>query len=175
MRSITNKFVFPNRAQELFTSLRQILDFVSENLPFNVDAAAINFKLKVIITELLNNAVKHAGIAETVIHIHVDHQKIKIEKADFGNAFNPNGLFEKSTGQKAQLSQDALHCIYAIIEGENFARFVCEEIDYYRVLDVNNLSEHFVLLIITKSADESTYQYDPSSGLNTFTVHLKLL
>jgi two-component sensor histidine kinase len=175
MRPITNKFAFPNRAQELFTSLRQILDFVSENLPFNVDAAAINFKLKVIITELLNNAVKHAGTAETVIHIHIDHEKIKIEKTDLGNPFNPNGLFEKFTGQKAQLSQDALHCIYAIIESENFVRFICEEIDNGQLLDINNLSEHFGLLIITKSADEFTYQFDPSSGLNTFTVHLKLL
>jgi anti-sigma regulatory factor (Ser/Thr protein kinase) len=175
MQSITNKFVFPNQAHQLFTSLRQILDFVSENLPFNIDAAAVNFKLKVVITELLNNAVKHAGNSETAIHVHIDHENIKIEKTDFGNPFNPNGLFKKATGQKAQLSQDALHRIYAVIESENFARFICEEIDNEELLDVNNLSEHFGLLIITKSADEFTYKYDPSSGLNTFIVHLKLL
>ena len=174
---VTNKFIFPNEAQALFSSLRHILDFVNSNLPFNVDAADLNFKLKVIITELLNNAVKHVGNTETIIHICIDDENIRIDKTDFGNPFAPGkhgSLLDKPVGSKVQLNSDPLHNIYASIENEMVVKFVCEENNNGQLPDINNLTEHFGLLIITKSADEFTYQYDRSSGLNTFKVSLKL-
>ncbi|MDB5111757.1 MAG: hypothetical protein JWR67_2871 [Mucilaginibacter sp.] len=173
---ITGKFIFSNKADALVTSLKQILDFASANLPLYANAAIINFKLKAIITELLSNAVKHAGNPETAIYILIEDGHINIEKTDSGNQFNPKKLdllCGKSVGTKVQLSKDPLHCVYAIIEPGMFVRFVCEENEENQIPDINDLTEHFGILIITKSADEFTYQYDQSSGLNTFRASVK--
>jgi two-component sensor histidine kinase len=175
--TISNTFIFSNSSQSLVTSLRQILDFISGNLPRHTDAANINFKVKVIIAELLNNALKHAGNTKTSFHIFIDNKNIRIEKADFGNRFNPGTLTTLTAdnkGLKVQLSSDALHRLYAFIETETQIRFFCEENENSNMPDINAINEHFGLLIITKSADDFTYQYDQTSGLNTFTVCLKL-
>lgn len=174
--AVENRFDLPNTTQSLIASLKQILEFINSHLPPHALADNINFKAKIIVTELLTNALKHSGKSETSIQIQIDDENISIEKTDGGNPFNPNNLtslLNNFKGHKAQLSGDAVHSIYALVESENQVRFICEENSGDNP-DVNDIMEHFGLLIITKSADEFTYHYDHSSMVNTFNVRLKL-
>jgi anti-sigma regulatory factor (Ser/Thr protein kinase) len=174
---VTKTFKISNSTQSQFTSLRWILDFINSNLPRNCDAAEINFKLKSIITELLNNAIKHPGNVETALHILIDNEHIKIDKTDQGKRFNPNNLIpipNEKSGYSVQLSSDALNSVYAYIETEEFIKFYSEDNNSTNPFDINEIDEHFGLLIISKSADEFTYHHDKQSGLNTFSINLKL-
>ncbi len=174
--AVVNRFELPNTTQSLVASLRHILDFINSNLPRHADAASINFKTKIIVTELLTNGLKHSGEPQTCISITVDNDFVFIEKTDSGNPFNPNnhpGLLNNAAGHKAILSFDGMHCIYALVEGGSTIRFICEETGNDTPA-VNGLMEHFGLLIITKSADEFKYHYDDAASVNTFTVKLNL-
>jgi two-component sensor histidine kinase len=174
---LSHTFKFPNSAQSLVSSLRHILDFISGNLPRNADGAKVNFKLKVIVTELLNNALKHAESAETRIHVLIGEKTIRIEKTDYGNRFDPENLItakNNTPGSRVMLTTDSLNNLYAIIEKDTYVKFYCEENAAAVTPDVNDINEHFGLLIITRSSDEFTYRYDITSGLNTFGVNLAL-
>lgn len=173
--TITNKFTFPGAAQSLVASQQQILDFINSNLPGHANAANIGFKVKMILAELLNNALKHVGNAATTIHVFIDDENIKIEKSDYGNRFNPDGLISNNPpGVRVILCKDPLHYLYALIERPTLIRFFCEENNDSNAFDVNDIIEHFGLLIITKSSDEFSYRHDQASGLNTFAIQLKL-
>lgn len=174
--SITHEFALQNTAQSLITSLKEILLFIDGHLPGYAAKETINFKSQFIITELLTNAIKHAGDTEIAFRVFISDECITIEKHDNGNPFSPKShplLLNNNAGFKGQISKDAIHTIYAIVESKNVVRFVCEENDY-TTSDLNAIGEHFGLLIITKSAESFTYRYDKELKLNTFKVELKL-
>jgi anti-sigma regulatory factor (Ser/Thr protein kinase) len=165
------KFVLSEN-QSLITSINQIFDFVQSSLPRYAISKSIDFKARFIITELLTNAIKHAGKTETCLKISIDCEYIRIEKTDFGNPFKLPLTLNGSAESRVRLSGDSFHSMYAIAEG-SVVRFICEEYVQTDNPGINEIMEHFGLLIITKSADEFTYQYDNFSGLNTFIVLLK--
>jgi two-component sensor histidine kinase len=174
---IFNQFLLPNSRLAMPASLREIIDFINRYLPAGTAAEDIDFKVEIIVTELLTNALKHVKNAETLIRIYIDDNTLTIEKTDFGTPFNPNNFIEILThpaGYKALLTKDDLNAMYAIVESDNMVRFVCEESDDSQSLNLDDVMEHFGLLIITKSAEEFTYHFDSASGLNTFNVRLKL-
>lgn len=171
-----NTFIVPNTSQSLVGTMRHILDFVSTNLPQQVAAENIYFKLKVITTELLSNALKHVTDAESAIQVYIDHEQVVIQKTDHGTPFKPiNGTFSANApaGHIIPISSDAMHRVYAVVENGSTVRFACDEHNTNKPIDINEVSEHFGLLIITKTADQFTYAYDAASGLNTFNVSLK--
>ena len=172
-----NTFELPDATQSVQTSLRQILDFINKHLPQQTEASKIGFRAKFIVTELLTNALKHAGHTETSMRVTIDEKNITIKKMDYGKRFNPNNLaslLNRSPGFKVQLSSDVIHSIYAVVEKGCQVRFAYEENLTNAPLDISEIMEHFGMLIIIKAADEFTYQYDQSSGQNTFDVVLKL-
>jgi len=176
-RSASSEFVFSTVANSSIISLKEILDFVNNNLPDNIAKVPVNFKVKVIVSELLNNAIKHAGDAETTFHIFIDDETIGIQKTDYGRRFNPNNLLSMpgtSPGTRIKISEDVIHKVYAIIENQSMIRFTCVEDTTVSFPDVLDIMEHFGLLIITKSADKFTYEYDYVTGLNKFSVILRL-
>ena len=174
---VTNRFIFPGSSQSLVTALRQILDFIVVNLPYINNAANANFKIKAVVTELLNNAIKHNGKTDTIFDVFVDENNVLIEKIDEGPRFDPNGIFSSSNEAvkgPIKLSSDLLHHLYAVATTDSLLKFFCEEIPAEAVVDVNSVGEHFGLLIITKSADEFLYYYHAPTGTNKFSVSINL-
>jgi anti-sigma regulatory factor (Ser/Thr protein kinase) len=147
----SKQFLLPNTRQSIKPSVQEVLDFVINSLPAGINAEGISFKIEVIIIELLTNGIKHAGTIETFLDVTIN-----------------------DVGHRELLTKDGLHSMYAVVESDTQIRFVCEEENGDEVLDVTNLMEHFGLLIITKSSDTFTYEYDVDTGLNTFSVIIDL-
>lgn len=175
---LSKKFELSVANEPLTKSLKQVLGFIGSLLPVYPEIEQILFKSKIVVTELLTNAIKHSGPSETMLRVVFNNtSEVTIEKTDFGNRFNPGNKISrlKTTGENiVQLSKDSMHSIYAVKEENNFIKFVCEDRSDDNTPNVNAIEEHFGLLIITKAADEFTYHYDEQSGLNTFTTVLKL-
>ena len=176
-QAIEKKFLLADRTDSFIPSLKQMVEFIDLNLPHNDKNDGIKFKIKIILTELINNALKHVKNAESTIHILINNENIDIKKTDYGNRFNINGLkviINTPPGYKVQITSDALHSVYAMFENEFNFTFICEEKISGGVADYNDLMEHFGLLIISKSADKFTYDYNKLTGLNTFNVKILL-
>ena len=165
-------FTFINVSTALTPSLKQVLGYIEENLGDMAYEHDIYFKAKSIVTELLTNGFKHAG-AETVnISVDIDPDHITIIKTDYGIPFKPvtNGTI---TGTKTRLTFDIMHHLYAVTEPDNQVRFIVEEVPIEN-MDVNNIGEHFGLLIITKCSEEFVYHFNMDTKLNSFTAKVRL-
>jgi anti-sigma regulatory factor (Ser/Thr protein kinase) len=171
---VVQQFSFQNARLSVMTSLREIIEFINGNLSRCGGRHNRHFDIEMVIIELLTNAIKHTGDTEISVNISISNEHLTIEKSDYGNPFNPNGFLSRltNTGSKVQISRDDLYSIYALIETDNQARFICEENN--TALSFTDIIEHFGLLIITRSAEEFTYRYNPATGLNTFRVIMHL-
>ena len=174
---IFRQFFLPNTRESMVESLREIRGFISEFLPANVVERDIIFKVEMVVTELLTNALKHVKDSESHMRIYIDNQWLSIEKTDFGTQFNPNNfadIFNHPVGYKILHSFDELHSVYAVLENDNRVRFTCKPKIHRQEIDPTSVDEHFGMIIISKSAEEFTYNYDSDSGLNRFNVRIKL-
>jgi hypothetical protein len=175
MAPVSKQFLLPNTRQSIKSSVQELLDFIVNRLPEQAGKDSISFKIEVILIELLTNGIKHAGTKETLLDITVDENVINIDKKDFGNHYQPGNitsLLIHDPGHRELLSKDGLHSMYAIVESDTRIQFVCEEVNDAEALDVNDLMEHFGLLIITKASNNFTYEYNIDMGLNTFSVQI---
>jgi hypothetical protein len=170
-------FEFDNKADKLVASLQYMLDHISGNLPARADAEDIMFRCKVIITELLTNGIKHAGNGSTWFDIETYVDSLMICKTDYGqplyliNAKVP-ASGNDADGNKKLISADFLNVLYAIWESENHIRFASEELSFDDELPVEQVMEHFGILIITRSSNEFTYTYQKDTHANIFSVKL---
>ena len=171
-------FEFDNSADKLVSSLQYMLDNIAGGIPLHADPDDILFRCKAIITELLTNAIKHAGQSSTRFDIESDGAKLTICKTDTGM---PMYLIDgRSNGAGTQIpadnkhliSADPLSSLFAIWESENHIRFASEEGSLDDFLAVEQLAEHFGILIITNSSDEFTYTYDKKTRENIFRVRI---
>ena len=175
--SAEQKFLVPDAPGRLTACLKEILIFVRQQINNNTLSESLIFRTKIIVTELLNNAIKHAVDTETYIKVCINNEQICIVKSDFGAPFSINAIldfFSQPPGFKVQISKDGLHDLYMVIENQNKIKFICEDNILNDDIDYNNLLEHYGLLIMAKTADEFTYNYNPYSGLNSFNVLINL-
>jgi hypothetical protein len=172
------EFQFDNSAGKLVSSLEHMLGQITGHIPSQADKEDILFRCKVIITELLTNAIKHAGKGGTRFDIEMDAQKLIICKTDTGmplylvNTRNNNTTKDGAELNKRLISADFLNSLYAIWENENHIRFASEEGSLDDFLPVEQVMEHFGILIITRSSDEFTYTYDKAARSNVFRVRI---
>jgi len=174
---IFNQFSVPNTKEAMVSSLQQIRSFISEFLPAHAVSEDLNYNVEIVITELLTNALKHVKDSETNIRIYLDDNYLTIEKADFGTQFNPDNfadIFKQTPGYKILLTYDELHSVYAELEMNNTVRFTCETKKNRNRIDINNIGEHFGMIIISRAAEAFTYHFDSASGLNRFNVKMRL-
>jgi len=177
MQSATDKLVFEfgNSADKLISSLEHMLGHISSCIPVGADTESIMFKCKVIITELLTNAIKHAGNSKTLFNIDSNATRLAISKTDYGmplyliNTRN-NSAADNTKINKRLISADPLTSLYANWERENHIRFSSEEGSLDDFLSVEQVMEHFGILIITNSSDEFTYTYHKDTRSNVFHV-----
>jgi anti-sigma regulatory factor (Ser/Thr protein kinase) len=166
------QFEFLNSNATTISVLRQILDYIKTVLPANTEADTLLFKTKVIITELLTNALKHSGSNSTLIDIKVTKKILTITKTDQGN---PLSLIDKTnlTRDRITVTSDALHTLHARSTAKDQVQFLFEENNLDNITVIDNIVEHFGLLIITKAADIFVYTYDHHARSNTFIVTLE--
>jgi hypothetical protein len=167
---LTKMFEFNNRPQDITGFTRHFLDDLTTMLMQYHHEGDLLFKVKTIVTELLNNAVKHSGAQQTTFEVNLDSSTLTIVKKDAGKHFELP-LQAKSESNRIVVSHDAMHLLYAVVENEDVIRFFWED-TLADNLDINQLNEHMGLLIITKAANEFTYQYQ--NPVNLFTVKLSL-
>lgn len=168
----SKKFEFLKSSHHLGSDIQQILGFITDELPSTAPMHELLFKAKVIVTELLTNSLKHAGVNSTIIDVKINEYDLSILKIDFGN---PLSLIQKNypVNTKIPISNDILHTLYAILDSGKNINFFCDEINMDDVLAVENIVEHFGLLIITKAADKFIYYYNEQTKENLFEVTLK--
>lgn len=172
-------FEFDNSADKLVSSLQYMLDDIAGGIPPQADAEDIMFRCKAVITELLTNAIKHAGKGSTRFNVDSDGEMLTICKTDTGmplyliNTRN-NAAADSAVENKRLISADPLSSLYANWESENHIRFSSEEGSLDDFLSVEEVAEHFGILIITNSSDEFTYTYDRNTRENIFRVTIKL-
>ncbi len=179
MQNCTDKleFEFDNRADKLVSSLEYMLGRITGCMPVHADAEDILFRCKVIITELLTNAIKHAGNSKTVFNIETSETRLVISKTDCGmplyliNTRN-NSAADDGHASKRLISADPLASLYANWESENHIRFTSEEGSLDDFLSVEQVAEHFGILIITRSSDEFIYTYNKENKSNIFLVKI---
>ncbi|GAA4316018.1 hypothetical protein GCM10023149_12850 [Mucilaginibacter gynuensis] len=165
-------FVFLNARPALTSSLRQALDHIKSILPGYPDLEEIQFKAKSIITELLTNGFKHAGTETVHIIVSVEDDTLIIKRTEYGNPF-PLPWLNEPLNTKKCISYDVMHFLYAVNEPGNRVRFLVED-SAEDEPDINDITEHFGLLIITKCADEFIYHFDEATKENHFIVKVNL-
>jgi anti-sigma regulatory factor (Ser/Thr protein kinase) len=168
------EFEFDNKAGELVSSLEDMLGYIKGCLPAHAETEDVLFKCKVIITELLTNAIKHPGKGKTQFNIELNETALAITKTDYGlplyliNTRN-NSAKAIAEANKRLISADPLTSLYANWESENHIRFSSEE-GSSGDFSVEQVMEHFGILIITRSSDEFTYIYHKNTRANVFRV-----
>jgi len=167
------EFIFVNDRTALTASVKQVLEYIEQQLTGLEYKHDIYFKTKSVVTELLTNAAKHAGTDTLNIYIDIDEDYLTIKKKECGMPFTLV-KYNAMPGTKKRLTYDIMHSLYAINEPNNTIRFMVEESPDDN-LDINEVAEHFGLLIVTKCAEEFIYHYDEGTKLNTFTVKVRML
>lgn len=166
----SREFVFLNAKAALTSSVKQIVEHAQQCLQGPDCFNDVFFKIKSVATELLSNACKHAGSETVHLSVDIDDRFVSIKKTDQGKPFTvvAHGQLR---GEKKLLAYDVMHNLYAVNGIDNIIQFVVEESDT-ETPDINDIGEHFGLLIITKCAEEFLYHYNEHTGQNTFTVKI---
>lgn len=167
-RTPTVAFEFDNKVEKLVTALEYMLGHIATYIHRQVDKEDIMFRCKVIITELLTNAIKHAGKTTTLFNIEASNGGLAIVKTDKGEPLYLVDTKPRTGENKLLVSSDTLNSLYAIWENDDRIRFESGDGIEDDPLSVEQMMEHFGMLIITRSSDEFTYTYDKKSRLNTF-------
>lgn len=172
------KFILPNTPYFISGSLTGVLDYIESCLTEHPACEALVAKAKWIIIELLTNAAKHSGMNEIAIEITIDEGQLTIEKTDDGN---PLRLPVQDTNAQLvwplkkipvgtiNIHEDPMHVLYGQIdEHGSVTFFVSVKNEKANEFPIENIAEHFGLLIITKSADCFIYRYDEKTRTNSF-------
>ncbi|WP_158827174.1 hypothetical protein [Mucilaginibacter lacusdianchii] len=173
MKNIISKqqFNFDNRTSSLTPLTQQVVNYLTGLLTPQQAASGILFKAKFIVTELLTNALKHSAVSNASLDIIITDTHLEIIKTDTGQPLPLINQTDLPVDVKTAISQDFMHRLYAMPLSNGAISFFCEETSF-DTPDINQINEHFGLLIITKTADEFMYWYD--EPVNVFCAKLVL-
>lgn len=154
-------------------------NFISDFSPLANDFKRIA-KFKLVIMELLTNAMKHCKIT-SFLELHYTHNELIIRKIDGGSRFTfkdydtdehyhfPLINFTKPTTIQALLGNN--YQLSVTVKSEHLIEFLePAEIDY---LNISEIPENFGLMIIKQCSDEFHYYYNPEKEENVFEVLLR--
>ncbi|SDS88684.1 hypothetical protein SAMN05216490_2019 [Mucilaginibacter mallensis] len=166
------RFDFLNNDETITPVLKQILEYIKSALPAKVNADNTLFKAKIIITELLTNALKHSHSKNTIIDVKITNKILTITKTNYSD---PLALIAKTNASRhtVAITKDMLHTLYAKFTAKDQLQFIYEENNIDDTSSINDIIEHFGLLIITKAADIFVYTYDHHLRSNTFVVTIE--
>lgn len=169
----------PQQVNSYKLLIEQCCDFISDIKHFSEDFSKTS-KFKLVIMELLTNAMKHCN-AISYLEIHILQNQLVIRKVDCGRKFSfldndskENYQFPIATFKEPVLINALLGNNYKLsllIKSENHIEFLePPEIDY---LSFQEIPENFGLMIIKKCADVFQYYYDEKTFSNIFEVIFK--
>lgn len=151
-------------------------DFVSDLDQLSKDFKRLS-KFKLVIMELLTNAMKHSK-AVSFLELGIKESQLIVKKIDLGSKFSFSDLatgspcnfplvdFEYPTQVTALLGNN--YTLDIMVKDENRIEFLePPEIDY---LSLQEIPENFGLMVIRQCASSFHYHYNHPQGKNTFEV-----
>jgi anti-sigma regulatory factor (Ser/Thr protein kinase) len=169
-------FVFNNKADGLYTLVTDVIEYLQQHAEISESTQA---KLKMILVELLTNALKHANQSNTILKVELAGDRIIIQKTDTGNGMaihNGDDLLEwplpgiHHAGNIITIYNDSNTLLKAKLQDNCNLQFFVEETEEADPIDINSLAEHFGLMIITRSCDVFMYNFDINTCTNNFIV-----
>lgn len=174
------KFVFGNTAEQLYPLVMEILGFIKSEV--NIDEPTEQ-KARMVLIELLTNAIKHGGTTESMLEVIATEDKIIIKKTDIGEtlALQCDGLLYKwplpgnhQGGHSLTIYGDDTYTLKAQLANGCRVRFFIQEITKPAANALYNLPEHFGLMIITRACLAFEYEFDIATCTNNFTATLEV-
>lgn len=154
-------------------------NFVSDFKPLASDFNRLS-KFKLVIMELLTNAVKHTNQI-AFLELETKENELLIKKTDSGKTFKfsdaesancytfPLSGFDKPKFLTAVLGNN--YKMDILIKNDNLIEFLeIPEVDY---LSIQEVPENFGLMVIRKCVSTFHYHYNHPAGKNTFELVLK--
>jgi len=174
----SNKEEIPGILNECLEHIRQ----KTQSAPPNEGTLS---KIKWVVTEMLTNAIKHSGEEHCMLAVKVSDNRLILEKEDQGK---PLSLTEQYTGKSTewpisdlseplefQIYHNGIDSLIVRADDPNRAGFFIEQLEDTAMPDlIQDTSEHFGLMIMAKSADAFSYEYDQDSHTNRFTCVFQL-
>jgi anti-sigma regulatory factor (Ser/Thr protein kinase) len=170
----TKTFLFNNHADGLYPLVTDMIAYVHQ---YAQVSEAITARLKMIMVELLTNAIKHANQSTTAIKVELTGNKVSIQKKDPGNGLAilcGENLLEwplpgvHHAGKIITIYNNGDTALKAKLKDNCNLQFFIEETENVHPVDINTLAEHFGLMIITRACDTFTYHFDVDSCTNNF-------
>jgi anti-sigma regulatory factor (Ser/Thr protein kinase) len=174
----TKDFVFNNQAAGLYPLVTDIIAYIQKHAQVNEGTQA---KLKMILVELLTNALKHTSQSIAIIKVELTEGSIVIQKTDTGNGLAiqcDNNLLEwplpgvHHAGTIITIYNNSNAVLKAKLQDNCNLQFFIEETSETDPIDINSLAEHFGLMIITRAANTFTYCFDIDNCSNNFFISL---
>ncbi len=176
-KTISRKYTYHLNAPLLaFTD--QVTDELRMLAAGAISAEAV-FNLRHILAELIGNVRKHAQETVAQFEIALAPGYLLIQRIDEGKPFELPGYGEPPYAdhihQKVvSIYSDSLSRVSAKVLDEHTLLFAAEDLNVTRDDEKACLLEHFGLLLISKSAENFWYKFDPESGTNRFFVQLSI-
>jgi hypothetical protein len=176
----TARFAFGNKAEQLYPLTMEILGHIKSEVAIDESTTQ---KARMVLIELLTNAIKHGGAAECTLEIITAEDKIIIKKTDIGDALamRSEGLLYQwplpgvhQGGRSIAIYGDGTCILKAQLPNGCRARFIIEECPNTKPAAdaLYNLPEHFGLMIITRACLAFEYEFDIATCTNNFTATL---
>ncbi|QKJ28304.1 ATP-binding protein [Mucilaginibacter mali] len=176
-QAIRQILIFPNRADKIYTFIQKVVGFIEQYMPEKV--SKVSFNIRVIVTELLTNSIKHTGGGDTGVELILTPTTFTIKKTDEGTPFDikhdgAGWPLDEGIKGPIKIYSDVLNGLYANIVSPYSLSFYTESYADAGE-DHADLSEHYGLIIICRASDSFVYQYNPRSRQNIFTVTINLV
>ncbi|MBD1364605.1 hypothetical protein IDJ77_12365 [Mucilaginibacter sp. ZT4R22] len=176
---VPKQLIFGHTAEELYPLVVEGVEFLQRESDTDDDTLT---KVKLVLMELLTNALKHSGGGQTEVWLHVDQSDIIIKKNDTGNP-----LVIYCGGIKHEWPLPGNHqagriiCAYsgngsnlnAAVKNNCLVQFLVEETGPEET-DLLRLPEHFGLMIIARACSSFAYEFNIDTCTNTFTAVIPL-
>lgn len=177
----SKKFVFNNHADGLYPLVTEVIAYITQKEKISDDTIS---KLKLILVELLTNSLKHSGGEKTTLEVATNGTQLTIKKTDSGNGLAiryEENLLEWPLPGKHHANRiltvytDSNAILKAKLTNNCCLQFFIEETEQTGPLDINALTEHFGLMIITRACHTFGYEFDIDSCTNTFTASINTM
>ncbi|TFF39571.1 hypothetical protein [Mucilaginibacter psychrotolerans] len=174
----TSKFVFGNKAEQLYPLTMEILGHIENEVAIDEETAQ---KARMVLIELLTNAIKHGGAAECTLEVIAAEDKVIIKKSDIGEALvirSEGALYQwplpgvHQGGRSITIYGDGICNLKGSLANSRRVRFFIEENIKPNAGEIRNLPEHFGLMIITRACQAFEYEFDIATCTNNFTATL---
>ncbi|GGH80100.1 hypothetical protein HNQ91_004925 [Filimonas zeae] len=157
---------------------------VSAHLPLApAEADVVLFKLRVIVSELLTNTIKHTQeSATTLLRVTITSDGMQLIRQDDcapmhfpANDKRPSLVWPipaEHCNHRYTVYEDDLNALSLSINDTGTASFYAWQ-NPDALINIPSLNEHFGLLMIALSTQAFTYEYQPATKANIFTASIE--